>query len=111
MAAPSPTETRDAQILLAVAAIPSGRVATYGGVALAAGLPRQARLVGRILSRLPAGSTLPWHRVVNAQGRLSLPAGSAERETQIARLRDEGVEVIGGRIDLRRFGIDAPAAL
>ena len=56
-----------------VARIPSGRVATYGQVAELAGLPGRARLVGHTLSRLPADTGLPWHRVVNSQGRLSFP--------------------------------------
>ncbi|ARF51213.1 cysteine methyltransferase [Pantoea stewartii subsp. stewartii DC283] len=55
-----------------VAAIPPGKVTTYGDVALLAGSPRAARQVGGVLSRLPEGSTLPWHRVINRHGTLSL---------------------------------------
>ena len=51
--------------------IPLGWVATYGQVATMAGLPRRARLVGRILQRLDPVSKIPWHRVVNAQGEIS----------------------------------------
>lgn len=81
--------------------IPWGTVATYGQVARLAGLPRGARRVGRVLARLPPGSRLPWHRVVNARGRVSL--GGAAGRDQEARLRDEGVEFHDGRISLARF--------
>ncbi len=89
-----------------VARIPSGRVCSYGQVADLAGLPRRARLVGRILSRLPQGSRLPWHRVVNAKGELSLPAGSEGARLQRNRLESEGVCFLGGRIPLSRFRWD-----
>jgi methylated-DNA-protein-cysteine methyltransferase-like protein len=55
-----------------VDSIPRGRVATYGQVARLAGLPRRARWVGRVLSELPPGSKLAWHRVLGAGGRISL---------------------------------------
>lgn len=100
----TPSAERDQRILHTVAAIPRGRVCSYGGIASLAGLPGAARLVGRLLSTLPEGSQLPWHRVVNAQGRVSLPAGSAGFHEQLERLRDEGVEVRGDRINLRRYG-------
>jgi methylated-DNA-protein-cysteine methyltransferase-like protein len=51
--------------------IPRGWVATYGQVAAMAGLPRRARLVGRILLHLDPASRIPWHRVVNAKGEVS----------------------------------------
>lgn len=102
--APESDLTRAARILATVDSIPRGRVASYGQVALEAGLPRRARLVGRVLSELPAGSAIPWHRVVNAAGRISPRGGDGPRE-QVRRLRAEGVVVgRGGRIDLARFG-------
>lgn len=55
-----------------VRAIPHGRVATYGQVALMAGLPGSARLVGYALHTLPEGTDVPWQRVINARGRISL---------------------------------------
>lgn len=55
-----------------VASIPEGFVTTYGDVARLAGSPRAARQVGGVLKRLPEGSTLPWHRVVNRHGAISL---------------------------------------
>ena len=51
--------------------IPWGWVATYGQVAAMAGLPRRARLVGRVLQRLDPATKIPWHRVVNAKGEVS----------------------------------------
>jgi len=86
-----------------VALIPSGKVATYGDVARHAGLPGAARRVGHALRQLPAGSRIPWHRVINAQGRLSLPAGSAGEYTQREQLEAEGVVFIGGKIPLRSY--------
>lgn len=91
-------------ILDVVASIPRGRVSTYGVVAERAGLPRQARLVGRVLGGLPAGSRVPWHRVVAAGGRIAFPAGSDARAEQLARLEAEGVTARRGRIDLDRDG-------
>jgi len=93
------------QVWQVVAMIPRGRVSTYGQVAALAGIPGGARRVGRILSQLPNGSRLPWHRVVNAAGGISLPAGSAAHRRQRTRLRSEGVEFgKTGRIALSRFG-------
>lgn len=83
-----------------VASIPEGTVATYGQVAELAGLPRGARHVGRVLGALPSDSRLPWHRVVNARGELSLVGASARR--QRARLREEGHRFRNGRLDLQR---------
>jgi methylated-DNA-protein-cysteine methyltransferase-like protein len=92
------------QIIVAIRRIPRGRVATYGAIAALAGAPRRARLVGTVLKRAPASPKLPWHRVINAQGRSSFPAGSDSYRAQLERLQREGVEVIAGRVDLKRFG-------
>ncbi|MBL8858884.1 MAG: MGMT family protein [Planctomycetes bacterium] len=90
------------RILAAVDAIPLGRVAAYGDVARDAGLPRRARLVGRVLSRLPSGSQLAWHRVVDAGGRIRV-AGASARE-QRRRLKLEGVEFAAkNRVDQAFF--------
>jgi methylated-DNA-protein-cysteine methyltransferase related protein len=94
-------------IAAVVAAIPAGRVASYGQVAALAGLPGRARLVGRVLSHAPEPgpeATLPWQRVVNARGEISL-TGAAALE-QRSRLEAEGIVFTpAGRIDLRRFGL------
>ena len=75
---------------------------TYGELAALAGLGRAARWVGRTLSQLPDGTRLPWHRVLAAGGRLSLPAGSPAGVEQRARLRAEGLLLDNDRIDMRR---------
>jgi methylated-DNA-protein-cysteine methyltransferase related protein len=95
---------RSAAIVAVVRQIPRGRVTTYGAVAARAGLPRQARLVGKVLAGLPEGSDVPWQRVVAAGGRIAFPAGSTAHERQIARLLRDGVDAARGRVDLKRHG-------
>lgn len=95
-------QERDRAIFRIVNAIPPGRVASYGQVAALAGLPRRARLVGRLLRE--SEEDLPWHRVLTAQGRVAFPAGSEQFHEQCARLQAEGVACPGGRVDLSRFG-------
>ncbi|MFT6288914.1 MAG: methylated-DNA-protein-cysteine methyltransferase-like protein [Alcanivorax sp.] len=88
-----------------IALIPSGRVCTYGEVARQAGMPGAARRVGAALRHLPAGTKIPWHRVINAQGRISIPGHSASRHTQRDRLEAEGLVFRANKtLDLRRFG-------
>ena len=92
------------RILSTVDSIPRGKVATYGQVATLAGLPRRARLVGRVLSELPPNSQLAWFRVLNASGAISLRRSGGARE-QRRRLEAEGVAFNrSGRVDLRTFG-------
>jgi methylated-DNA-protein-cysteine methyltransferase-like protein len=79
-------------------------VTTYGAVAARAGLPRQARLVGKVLGSMADSSVVPWQRVVAAGGRIAFPAGSPSRERQIARLAKDGVDASKGRVDLARHG-------
>lgn len=93
-------QQRREAIYLALAQIPPGKVITYGNLAKLAGWPGGARLAGRTLCTLPEGSELPWHRVINSQGRSSLPEGSASYKEQIRRLQKEGVEVKNGKIKL-----------
>jgi methylated-DNA-protein-cysteine methyltransferase-like protein len=81
-------------------------VTTYGAVARLAGFDRQARMVGYALSALKTGTALPWHRVINAQGKLSLErVRSASGLMQRLRLEREGVRVdAAGRVSLEQFG-------
>ncbi len=74
-----------------VALIPSGKVVTYGNVARQSGMPGAARRVGMALRSLPADTRIPWHRVINAQGRISLPEDSVSHYTQRERLEAEGI--------------------
>jgi len=86
-----------------VAAIPAGRVSTYGEIAKLAGLPRGARQVGRALGKAPASLRLPWFRVIAAGGRIALPKGTRGYRTQISKLRADGVAVENGRVRLLDF--------
>ncbi len=94
------------RVYAAIAAIPRGRVASYGAIAARAGLPGRARLVGRLLGETPEGMLLPWHRVLRASGQIAMPPGSRGFREQSRRLRAEGVEVRNGRVALSRFGLD-----
>jgi methylated-DNA-protein-cysteine methyltransferase-like protein len=69
-----------------LAQVPEGKVVSYGQLAELAGLGRAARWVGRTLSQLPGDTKLPWHRVLGAGGRISLPRAALGDE-QRARLR------------------------
>ena len=80
-----------ARIYAVVRRIPSGRVATYGQVAELAGLDGHARQVGYALSALPDATTIPWHRVLNARGEVSLRAAPGSELTQRMLLEQEGV--------------------
>jgi methylated-DNA-protein-cysteine methyltransferase-like protein len=111
-------EIRD--IYRVVAAIPEGRVATYGQVAHLAGLPRRARMVGRALKNTPSAddvaaedawiADIPWHRVINAQGRVSPRDAEPYEQFQRQMLEDEGVELSeGGKVSLARFRWDPEA--
>ena len=94
----------DHRIWQVVALIPEGKVATYGDIAQQAGMPGAARRVGLALKRLPKETTIPWHRIINAQGRISLPTGSASQYTQRERLEAEGVVFRGNKsVDLGRY--------
>ncbi len=95
--------SREEKVYMVLAAVPSGTVVTYGQVAELAGLPRAARMVGRILGNLPKGTALPWQRVVNTAGKISLPEDSPSFKTQKARLPEEGVVLNSNRVSLKKF--------
>ena len=90
-------------IIQVIGAIPRGKVCTYGRVAELAGLPRHARFVGTILKQLPPNSKIPWHRVINSQGRISFPEGSENWQLQKEKLEREGVTFIGERVPLKQY--------
>ena len=84
--------------------IPRGRVATYGQIAALADRPKNSRQVGSVLKSLPADSQVPWHRVVNSQGRISGRNNATTEGLQRCLLESEGVELSdSGRIDLNIF--------
>ncbi len=97
------------RILRVIHMIPPGRVCTYGRVATLAALRKSwARVVGNIVGSLPADTRLPWHRIINSQGRLSMRPGPGYAE-QIGRLEAEAVVVTaGGRVDLQKYGWPQP---
>lgn len=92
-----------AAVLAVIKRIPRGSVATYAHVAALAGNPRAVRAVVWILHSSSAKHRLPWHRVINSQGRISLPPGAGYEE-QRAKLEREGIDFeLGGRIDLKQY--------
>jgi len=105
VARPEGSESYD-RIYSVVRRIPRGRVATYGQVAVLAGLPRQPRLVGYAMHALPNGTSVPWHRVINARGGVSPRAGDgAGSVRQRLLLEAEGLRFdAAGRISLARQG-------
>ena len=92
------------QILQVIALIPYGKVASYGQIARMAGLPKHARLVGYLLKHLEAEADIPWHRVINSQGKISLSKLNESGENvQRLKLVAEGVMVIGDKINLKQY--------
>jgi methylated-DNA-protein-cysteine methyltransferase-like protein len=87
-----------------VCTIPRGRVATYGQVAKLAGLGRRARLVGYALHALPPGVPVPWQRVINARGTISLRRSGGHHSLQRKLLEAEGIAFKGDLVDLAKFG-------
>lgn len=110
-----PGETRvvsegfHARVHAVVRSVPAGRVTTYGDVATMLGSPRVARHVGYALAAL-TDPTVPWHRVINAQGCISHRGDLVRAESQRRRLEAEGVEFDArGRVDLKRFRFRPPS--
>ena len=91
------------RILAVVRRIPRGQVATYGQIAAIVGLARQPRLVGYALHALPSNTTVPWHRVINARGMVSVRSDGTASLSQRLLLEREGVDFDGrGRVSLER---------
>jgi methylated-DNA-protein-cysteine methyltransferase-like protein len=92
------------QILEVIALIPYGKVATYGQIAKLAGISKHARLVGYVLKHLDQESSIPWHRVINSQGKISVmrineKGGNIQQQL----LADEGIYVLNNKINLKVF--------
>jgi len=94
----SDQEARD-RLLLTVNSIPQGRVSSFGRIAEAAGFPRRARWVGRVLSQLPADTSIPWHRVLGHNGDITCPRNNIASD----RLSKEGVAVNDRKVDMRKY--------
>ncbi|HME52074.1 MAG TPA: MGMT family protein [Candidatus Lokiarchaeia archaeon] len=97
---PDPFTTR---VVTIIKRIPPGNVLTYGLIARFAGNPRGARQVSRILHSMSSTEGLPWHRVINVEGRIVL-SSDVEKDEQATLLREEGIDVSSDyRVDLGRF--------
>lgn len=92
------------QVFACIYQVPVGKVATYGDIAKLAGMPSNARQVGKILSNLPADTKLPWYRIVNSQGKISLQGDRGDYQRQ--QLAAEGILLSAhGTISLRTYRI------
>ena len=83
--------------------VPKGSVASYGQIAEVAGIPRGARQVGYALRHLPDGHKVPWHRIIQASGKIAFDKDTSQYEEQKKRLMMEDVAVIAGRIDMQKY--------
>ncbi|MEN4983547.1 MGMT family protein [Acinetobacter modestus] len=93
------------QILEVIALIPYGKVATYSQIAKLAGLPKHARLVGYVLKHLDKSSEIPWYRVINSQGKISVTRINQQGENvQQSLLEQEGIYLLNGKVNLEIFG-------
>lgn len=90
-------------ILITLANIPSGKVTSYGDVAKRSGYPGLARYVAKILKDLPNNSQIPWHRVINSQGKSSFPENSTMYYLQLSKLRQEGIILSESKIIPKQF--------
>ena len=85
--------------------IPYGSVTTYGHIAIALGRPHNARAVGYALSLLPENTSVPWHRIINRLGKISIKSNFFSRDMQKVLLIQEGIIFDSDdKIDLDRFG-------
>ncbi|MGM7701528.1 MGMT family protein [Pseudalkalibacillus sp. Hm43] len=91
------------EVINIIGDIPPGKVMTYGQIAKLAGSPRGARQVVRVLHTMSKAYELPWHRVINAKGEISIQEETLAR-MQIEALEEEGVHVdSSNRVDLSQF--------
>ncbi len=89
------------EVIRIIKAIPKGKVMTYGQIATCAGNPWGARQISRILNSMSRAYDLPWHRVINSKGEISLE-GEGLLE-QISLLTDESIEINDKKIDLEKY--------
>lgn len=101
------TDSPTKRIYEAVKQIPKGHVATYQQVAEMAGNKKMSRAVGNALHKNPDPINIPCFRVVNAKGELAGAFAFGGEEVQAKLLREDGVEVIDGKVDLEKFGIES----
>ncbi len=87
-------------VLEIIKMIPSGKVMTYGQIAALANSPRGARQVSRILHSMSSKYNLPWHRVINSKGTISLTGEPGFIQSKM--LVSEGIDVIDKKIDLKK---------
>lgn len=99
------TDSPTRRIYEAVRKIPKGHVATYGRIAELAGDKRMARAVGNALHKNPDPEHIPCFRVVNAKGELSGEFAFGGVGAQEKLLKEDGIEVKDGRVDLKKYGI------
>ena len=99
------TDSPTKRIYEAVKRIPAGYVATYGQVAEMAGNKKMSRAVGNALHKNPDPDNIPCFRVVNSKGELAGAFAFGGEDVQAKLLRADGVEVIDGKVDLKKYGI------
>ncbi len=99
------TDSPSKRIYEAVKKIPKGSVATYGRVAEMAGDKKMARAVGNALHKNPEPGVIPCHRVVNSKGELAGEFAFGGAGAQAKLLMEEGVEVVDGKVDLKKYSI------
>ena len=99
-----PSDEMRREILNVAALVPYGKVATYGQIAKLAGLPKHARLVGYVLKHLDVESQIPWFRVINSQGKLSVTRiNEFGQNIQQNLLEREGVYLLNHKVNLKLF--------
>jgi len=96
-------ETRMRRIWETIQDIPKGCVANYGQVAEVSGIPRGARQVGYALRHTPKDLELPWHRVITSSGKSAFDPNSQNFRVQRDRLAAEGVPLINGKVDMKKY--------
>jgi methylated-DNA-protein-cysteine methyltransferase-like protein len=102
-----PENEWDEAVWRMVAMIPAGKVASYGQIAALLGFPRRARHVGKALGRIPEDREVPWFRVINSAGKISMPMETPQWFMQRQHLEAEGVAVSDlGRISMKRYRWD-----